>query len=112
MLGSGDALRITRETKGHNAKVGSRDLPQHSAHRASIISLSAHPTLPRGTCIMPIQFACPGCGKEFHVPEELAGTRLRCKGCSAVTTVPMEAEIVDDAPAADSAPKAEPREDE
>src|SRR5262245_46048645 len=98
------------------------EAPQRQAPHARIDSardavgeyhfLEPIPTHPRGTCSMPIQFTCPGCAKKFQVPDELVGKRLRCKGCSAVTTVPMEAEIVDDAPAVASVPRAEPSADD
>jgi hypothetical protein len=35
-----------------------------------------------------IVFACDGCGKRIEVDEDLAGRKLRCKPCGAVTRVP------------------------
>jgi ubiquitin-protein ligase len=34
-----------------------------------------------------IQFACPGCGREFHVPEKFAGKKARCRKCGAEVLV-------------------------
>ncbi|MCA9124470.1 MAG: hypothetical protein H6822_25305 [Planctomycetaceae bacterium] len=36
---------------------------------------------------MPIQFACPGCGKDYNVKDELAGKKAKCK-CGAVMPIP------------------------
>ncbi|HVX16016.1 MAG TPA: hypothetical protein VHC22_32830 [Pirellulales bacterium] len=34
-----------------------------------------------------ISFACPQCGKEFSVADELAGRKARCKKCGAIVTI-------------------------
>ena len=51
-----------------------------------------------------IEFACPSCGKQYRVKEELAGRKARCKACDAVMPIPevelAVAEIVEDAPGA------------
>ncbi len=36
-----------------------------------------------------IAFTCQGCGKPFHVEEELAGRRYRCKQCGAMARIPV-----------------------
>src|SRR5574340_910886 len=36
---------------------------------------------------MAISVECPGCGRKFQAPEELAGKRARCPQCSAVIQV-------------------------
>src|SRR5437868_1939344 len=45
---------------------------------------------------MAIQVSCPHCKREFDVPAELAGQRIRCEACSGMVGVPMNAEIVDE----------------
>lgn len=37
---------------------------------------------------MPIAFACPGCGKQFKVPDEMAGRSTRCNQCGKPLAVP------------------------
>jgi hypothetical protein len=39
---------------------------------------------------MPIKFACPSCGKDYHVKDELAGKKAKCK-CGAVMPIPAAA---------------------
>jgi uncharacterized protein (TIGR00266 family) len=43
---------------------------------------------------MPITFDCP-CGKALRVNDDMAGKRVRCPGCQAVLTVPLEAQPAD-----------------
>jgi dienelactone hydrolase len=38
--------------------------------------------------MMKISFTCPSCGKQFSASDEFAGKKVRCKQCSATTTVP------------------------
>ncbi len=38
---------------------------------------------------MSIHFQCHGCGKDFHVPETMAGTQARCNGCGSIVTIPV-----------------------
>lgn len=44
---------------------------------------------------MAISFECTGCGKEYKVKDDLAGKRIRCKGCETVVTVPSSEEEED-----------------
>jgi hypothetical protein len=37
---------------------------------------------------MPIQVACPQCGKTLRVGDHIAGKRIRCPVCQATTAVP------------------------
>lgn len=37
---------------------------------------------------MPISFACGQCGKDYEVPGEMAGRRVRCKACGNVFRLP------------------------
>lgn len=39
---------------------------------------------------MPIQNACPGCGKLLSVGDEFAGRKARCPACGAIFTVPAQ----------------------
>jgi hypothetical protein len=41
---------------------------------------------PGGT--MPITLTCSGCGRSFHLKDEMAGRKVRCPGCEAVQVVP------------------------
>jgi hypothetical protein len=43
---------------------------------------------------MSIRFSCPECKKEFEVGDDLAGKRIRCKGCSTLMVVPGEPEVI------------------
>jgi dienelactone hydrolase len=38
--------------------------------------------------IVPIQFVCPTCGKQYAISEQFAGRSARCKACKAPFTVP------------------------
>jgi ribosomal protein S27E len=40
---------------------------------------------------MPIRITCPGCKKPLLVPDQLAGKKVRCKGCAAAIAVPGNA---------------------
>ncbi len=40
-----------------------------------------------------IKFSCNECGKSYRVPDEYAGKRVRCKGCSQVTAIPQVEDI-------------------
>lgn len=44
---------------------------------------------------MNIQFKCAGCGRGMNVRQDLAGKKLRCKECGAITPVPMSNAEVD-----------------
>ena len=35
-----------------------------------------------------VDVSCPHCGKSLKVPAELAGKRVKCKGCDEVFAVP------------------------
>jgi ribosomal protein S27E len=37
---------------------------------------------------MPIDFQCPGCERKFSVPDNMAGSRAKCKTCGQVVAVP------------------------
>jgi uncharacterized protein YxjI len=37
---------------------------------------------------MPISLSCSGCGKSFHLKDEMAGRKVRCPECEAVQVVP------------------------
>jgi hypothetical protein len=37
---------------------------------------------------MPISLSCTGCGKSFHLKDEMAGRKVRCPECEAVQVVP------------------------
>jgi len=39
---------------------------------------------------MPIQSACPGCGKLLAVADDVAGKKARCPACSTIYTVPSQ----------------------
>jgi len=38
---------------------------------------------------MSLSVACPGCGREYRVKDELAGKKIRCKECDAVIAIPQ-----------------------
>jgi hypothetical protein len=37
---------------------------------------------------MSIAFSCPDCGKSFKVPDDMAGRKAKCSGCSAMVEIP------------------------
>src|SRR5713226_7302801 len=37
---------------------------------------------------MPIAFACPGCGKQFRVSDNMAGRKAKCSACATIMQVP------------------------
>jgi WD40 repeat protein len=41
---------------------------------------------------MSIQFQCSVCGRQFDVPEQMAGTKARCNTCGNIVTVPLAGE--------------------
>jgi hypothetical protein len=41
-----------------------------------------------------IAFACPGCGKQLKVKDELAGKKVKCPGCGCVAQVPSKVEVL------------------
>src|SRR5271166_3138580 len=42
---------------------------------------------------MPITFNCPGCAKQFRVPDEMAGRSSRCTQCGTPLVVPSPAAV-------------------
>src|SRR4051794_35820874 len=57
---------------------------------------------------MPIIVACPTCGGQLRVADELLGARVRCPACNGTFDATSEPTRSTDAPASDSAPR--PRE--
>lgn len=51
-----------------------------------------------------ITFNCPKCGRSFHVPDDYAGRKARCKNCATELTVPTAATAPPPAPAAPRQP--------
>jgi predicted Zn finger-like uncharacterized protein len=47
---------------------------------------------------MSIRFSCPECQKEFTVPDDLAGKKIRCKACNTMMLVPGGEEVVAEEP--------------
>jgi ubiquitin-protein ligase len=45
-----------------------------------------------------IRFACPGCGRQFNVPDNYAGKQAHCKNCKRPLMVPAASEPVAPAP--------------
>ncbi len=45
---------------------------------------------------MTISFDCPECGRSYDLKDELAGKKIKCKGCDAAIRVPAAAEELDD----------------
>ncbi|MCL4204362.1 MAG: hypothetical protein KJ000_17905 [Pirellulaceae bacterium] len=41
---------------------------------------------------MSIQFQCSLCGRQFDVPDQMAGTKARCNTCGNIVTVPLAAD--------------------
>src|SRR5437870_1567813 len=47
---------------------------------------------------MSIRFSCPECGKEFTVPDDLGGKKIRCKACDTMMLVPGGDEVIAEEP--------------
>jgi hypothetical protein len=58
---------------------------------------------------MSISFACGQCGKDYEVPDELAGRRVRCKACGTVMRLPEASPL--DSPDDDDGYALEPAEE-
>jgi ribosomal protein S27E len=68
--------------------------------RAGTISGNVSSSVGAESVNMPIRITCPGCQKTLLVPDQLAGKKVRCKGCASALAVPANG-----APGATSPPK-------
>src|SRR5581483_11393383 len=57
---------------------------------------------------MPIAFKCPGCGKDYKVPDEFGGRSSKCRQCGATMAIPQASAAVSATPQPPAAPPSAP----
>lgn len=63
-------------------------LKRHATDQAQEVATNEARSTPQQGDSLKIDFSCPKCGHEFHVPQKFAGGKGRCKGCGATVSIP------------------------